>query len=284
MSSNPPPRRPRRASNGEPSLPIIPILIGVIVLGFVIGAGLSLAGRHDMTVVALASPSAAASETLAPVTPAPTEKPAPEPSPGATDAPASAAPVAAIAAVAATPRARPSARATSSAIARATGAPAVALAASTAPVLVHPAAVVTEAAAAPAPASTPPAVAADAKIGTAAANPNAASSVVEADSAFAKLSAAVVRQYLEAVKRGDQDGAYAALGTTPGAKGATLTEAAVVDSQTRVGRIDAHSAANDNALVSVQLQTPNGPYYGQYTVHKTDTGAAVIVAHSIVKP
>ena len=111
-----------------------------------------------------------------------------------------------------------------------------------------------------------------------------ASDGVQADTAFAKLSAAVVRQYLEAVKRGDQDGAYAALGSTPGAKGVTLTEQGVVDSQTRVGRIDAHAAANDNALVSVQLQTANGPYYGQYTVHKTETGAAVIVAHSIVKP
>jgi hypothetical protein len=271
MSSNPPPRRPRRASNGEPSLPIIPILIGVIVLGFVIGAGLSLAGRHDMTVVALASPSpsAAASETLAPVTPAPTEKPTSEPPPvRETDAPATTVPAAAtVAPVVATPRARPPAPATPRvAIVPTTAAPAVAVDASTAPVPAHAAATAT------------------ATVAASAGNSNAASSVEEADSPFAKLSAAVVRQYLEAVKRGDQDGAYAALGTTPGAKGATLTEAAVVDSQTRVGRIDAHAAANDNALVSVQLQTPNGPYYGQYTVHKTDTGAAVIVAHSIVKP
>ncbi len=32
------------------------------------------------------------------------------------------------------------------------------------------------------------------------------------------------------------------------------------------------------------LQTPGGPYYGEYTVRKNDTGAAVIVGHSLVKP
>ena len=283
MPSNPPTRRSRRTSNGEPSLPIIPILIGVIVLGFVIGAGLSLAGRHDMTVVALASPSAAAIETLAPVTPAPSEKPTPEPTAApaqSTEGPVSNPAVASAPALVATTRPKPLRRAPPRAadVAPAQSMPpAAVVAASASPKAAHVAAVATEVAATAAASVT----ASGANVASSA---SGASNVVQADSAFAKLSAAVVRQYLEAVKRGDQDGAYAALGSTPGAKGATLSEQGVVDSQTHVGRIDARTAANDNALVSVQLQTPNGPYYGQYTVHKTETGAAVIVAHSIVKP
>lgn len=278
MSSKPPTRRSRRQASGDPSLPIIPILIGVIVLGFVIGAGLSLAGRHDTTVVAVASSPSAQSDTAAPVTPAPTEKPTPVPTEGPTDVPtrvparpsAAAALASAVAAspppkVAATPRVAVASAVPSVAAARATptGAPekAQVAAAPTRAVSATDAATVQPSAA---PAATPTGIA--------------------ADSAFATLSAAVVRQYLEAVKRGDEDGAYAALGTSPGAKGASLSEAGVVDSRTHVGRIDAHAAANDNVLVSVQLQTASGPYFGQYTVHKTDTGAAVITAHSIAKP
>jgi hypothetical protein len=300
MPTNPRSRRSRRASNSDPSLPIIPILIGVIVLGFVIGAGLSLAGRHDTTVVALSSPSpAAAVATFQPVTPAPAEKPTAEP----TDEPARApldfetaaaatatempsqpaapapAKVAAAPQVAASPQAATGAQAASAVPAAASPRIVAPVPESAAP-LAPPAAVV-RATAAP---SHFAAAAATPEAQTPPAPSPAASNGADADEAFAKLSAAVVRQYLEAVKRGDQDDAYAALGASPGDRGASLTEAGIVDSQTRVGRIDAHPAANHDALVSVQLETPSGPYFGQFTVHKIDTGAAVIVAHSIVKP
>ncbi len=92
-----------------------------------------------------------------------------------------------------------------------------------------------------------------------------------------------MRQYLEAVKRGDTTSAYAALGAAPGDRGVALTESGVVDSRTHIGRIDSHGTG-DTATVEVDLQTPGGPYYGEYTVRKNDTGAAVIVQHSLVKP
>lgn len=279
MRSNPPTRRSRRSPNGDSSLPIIPILIGVIVLGFVIGAGLSLAGRHDVTLVAAVSPPPQANRTFAPVTPAPTERPTAQPTQAPTEKPsrvsATFAPSSATATVVdkATLRPRAVTAAPAASFASATGRP---IARDTS----SPAAAVAQASVTLSPAS--PGEASSTLVPAPVSNASAGGT--QADSAFAKLSAAVVRQYLEAVKRGDQDGAYAALGASPGSKGASLSEAGVIDSQTRVGRIDAHAAANDDALVSVQLQTASGPYYGQYTVHKTDTGAAVIVAHSIVKP
>ena len=268
----------------------MPILIGVIVLGFVIGAGLSLAGRHDTAVVALASPSAVPSVTFAPVTPAPTEKPTPEPTPG----PSSRADVAAAPAEPASPAAAPAEatvaplhprrhhRVPAPLVALATAAPVATPATSeakTKPKSGAEADATLQPQAEPEPSAAPRASLAAAPTET----PAPLATQTEGDTAFASLSAAVVRQYLEAIKRGDEDGAYAALGSTPGAKG-QLTESGVVDSRTHVGRIDAHSAANDDALVSVQLSTSSGPYFGQFTVHKTDTGAAVIVAHSIVKP
>ena len=262
MSSKPPTRRSRRASNGEPSLPIIPILIGVIVLGFVIGAGLSLAGRHDLTVVALASPSAAASQTFAPVTPAPSERPTLEPTAApvrGTDEPissASAAPLAPVVVATQRPAAR---RATPHAVtARATSAPsAVAVAAVTAQA-VPATAVATETPPAPAVKSNPNAAS------NASGESNASgSSAVQADSAFAKLSGRRRSPVSRSGQTWRSGWRIRCTGLGAGGQGRdAYRRQGVVDSKTRVGRIDAHSAANDNALVSVQLQTPSGPYFG----------------------
>jgi hypothetical protein len=112
--------------------------------------------------------------------------------------------------------------------------------------------------------------------------PAPTAATVVADSAFAHLAGSVVRQYLISIANGDTESAYAALGESPGSQGA-LPEAGVLDSSMHIGKIEAHGS-NSAATVDVELSTANGPYSGQYTVHKSATGAAIIVSHSFGKP
>ena len=93
----------------------------------------------------------------------------------------------------------------------------------------------------------------------------------------------MVRQYLLALARGDTDSAYAALGNGPGSHPASVPEAGALDATMRIGRITA-VGSDSSATVNVDLTTASGPYSGQYTVHKSATGAAIIVAHTFGKP
>ncbi len=264
-------------------MPLVPILIAVVVLGFVIGAGLSLVGkaRPKNTTTVVASAPQTSEPTLAPVTSAPTDPPA------ATDAPATAAALV----TAAAPQPSPSATAPKP---RATHAPTRAPS-SAAPVVAAPA---TPAPPTAAPASAPPtkhtaapvAVLAQhtaAPVATRAAATRAAATAApepvatdDADSEFARLASAVVRQYLGAVGRGDTASARAAFGSN-GASDA-LPETGVVDASTRIQHLEARSAG-DNVTVNVDMRTASGLYFGQYTVHRTDTGAALITTHAINK-
>ena len=288
-----PPRRARRPppSNGG-GIPLVPLLLGVIVLGFIIGAGLSIARRNAN--VAYTTPTPVQSLPNQAVTPAPTEKPTPEPTEGpteaptveATDSPAAGATSTATHDVAlASPSAMPkssvgptaspvsSPKAKANAVAAATHAP-------KAPVVTTIPTTTPELAATPLATHAPHAVATKAPQGATAVP--VANAPADASSDFTRLAAAVVRQYLAAVSRGDQESAYAALGGSPGDRGVALTEAGIVDARTKIGKVEAHGGAN-SATVNVDLQTPDGTYYGQYTVHRNETGAAVIVQHSIAK-
>ncbi len=267
------------------------------MLGFVIGAGLSIAGRRNNGGVAFATPTPVQSLPSQRVTPAPTEKPTPEPTEGPTQAPTVAATEspAAQATSSATPQATTSAspEAAASSVASASAEPTFEASATPIPkpkaaAATHVAKATPRATAAPiateeAPSATPlgtrtPHVAPAIKATTV----PVASATADASRDFAQLAAAVVRQYLAAVSRGDQDSAYAALGGSPGDRSVQLTEAGIVDAHTKIGRIVAHGAG-DAATVNVDLQTPDGTYYGQYTVRRNETGAAVIVQHSIGK-
>ena len=290
MSENEPPRRSRRAPkrDANASLPIVPILIGVVVLGFVIGAGASLVshggGSAPDRPVAIASGSAPTASPFDAVTPAPTEPPTPDP----TDAPTDAATdrPSAPATIAPTPVRTPKvvARERVAPVARSTAAPA---ATSVGP-SVAPATPVASDVRASATPSTPPAATA-APTAAATAEPTTApvaagAAPTPSGDAFSRLAGNVVREYLNAVAHDDEASAYAALGANPGDKGASLSEATVVDSRSKVARVDAHPVANGDALVNVVVTTPSGPYYGTYTVHRTETGAAVITAHELTKP
>ncbi len=261
-----PPRRSRRPQRGDDSsLPVIPIFIAVIVLGFVIGAGFSFLGhRSDPVAVATQSPRPTEQEATDPpvvlVTPAPTEKPTPEPTDEPTEKPT------------ATPKPTPTPKPTKppAAVADVSAEPTSADESASPDAQASP--VATESASARA---TP----------LAAARPVPAVSQPSdsGDPSFVRLSSDVVKQYLLAVAHGDDAAAYAALGASPGDRGANLTEAGVVDTKTRFGRSDAQPVANGNVVVTVPFQTTMGAYIGTYTVHRNDTGAAVIVSHSLSK-
>jgi hypothetical protein len=259
-----PPRRTRRSS-AEPgsSLPLIPILLGVVVLGLVIGAGLSVLGNRSASngIAAIAWPTPAATAELLTPLPArtahpratPTEPPPATATPAATRKPA--------------PTATPAAKAPSAA----TAAPPTAMPARTA---------------APEPTPTPRVIrVTPAPLHTAPPTPTPEPTTqVSADSAFAGLAAGVVQAYLAAVARGDDASAYAAFGTNPGDSGVKLLEKGIVDANTSITRVDAQQTGTNAATVQVTLQTSGGRYFGQYFLKRSPTGAALIEEHAFIKP
>jgi hypothetical protein len=285
--SDPSPRRSRPPSRPPGGgLPLVPILIAVVVLGFVVGAGLSLVGKRGPAQNVIVNAPATATATKPPATPAPTEPPAslapasknsPEPTEAPTDVPsATPAPPKASRppAADASPRATP--HASAAAVAPSTHPPATAVPATAAPATHAPTdAPARVAVATKAPARVPSTVVA----ATAPPQLEAPAASDDTDSEFAKLATAVVRQYIAAVARGDDATARAAFG--PDAP-ASLAEAGIVNASTRIQHIEARSAG-DNATVNVDLRTATGLYFGQYTVHRTSSGAALIANHAINK-
>jgi hypothetical protein len=256
-------------------------MIGVIVLGFVIGAGLSLAGKHGTTstqVAVDASPSPSASPeptptdvpTLAPLatshpsatssaTSSATQSPEPTPSPRATATPTRAA------SPEATPsKSPPTASPIASPIPSPTHAHVVAALASPTP---HPVATAVVAT------STPTAAAV--------ATPTAGTTI-DADSEFGRLSASVVRQYLRALARGDTESAYGAFGAAPGSPNVSFPERPVMSANAQIGLIQARGSS-ESQTVNVTITSDAGTYYGTYNVRRSQTGAAIITAHSINK-
>jgi hypothetical protein len=132
-----------------------------------------------------------------------------------------------------------------------------------------------------APATAAPATAAPPTGAPATATP-AAVAHDDVTSDFGRLAAGVVRAYLAAIARGDTDAAYAQLGTAPNVSATALPEIGIVTRATRIVHVEARGG-EDAVTVNVDMQTPSGAYFGQYTVHRSPSGAAVIVQHSIFK-
>ncbi|MFY9781267.1 MAG: hypothetical protein WAJ85_12265, partial [Candidatus Baltobacteraceae bacterium] len=105
-----------------------------------------------------------------------------------------------------------------------------------------------------------------------------------ADSGFARLSDGVVRAYLGALMRGDEDSAYAAFGAAPGDRGIIFIEQGIVDAKTQIARVDARQTGTDAATVDVTLRTAKGQYFAQYFLKRSPTGAALITDHEMIKP
>jgi hypothetical protein len=298
-----PPRRSRRPSDTrkDATFPLIPFLIGVVILGFVIGAGLSMAGRHGSSPqvatapVATDEPTATPAPTLAPLA---TARPVVPATAFARDETASPEP-SALASPTAKPKPKPSVTHVALASPLPSAAPSVApsieVSAAVTPtpaaVRAHHATTVdaTKTVAPPAVTKKPTATsvpdaapnASVAPASTTAAPPTAAQpGAIEADSDFGRLSANVVRQYLRALARGDTQSAAGAF--PPGTPNLTFPEQPILDASATIGTISARGSSQTQT-VNAAISTANGNYTGTYTVQRTATGAAVIVSHSLYK-
>lgn len=249
-------------------------MIGVVILGFVIGAGLSVARRGGLggDSAGLATSTPLVIQTLAAATPSAEPPPATEPPPSATPR---AGPTQA-------PSPAPRASAPSSQSPTATAAAVAVVSAAPSPARTAAPANTPSAAPTAAPTAEPTREPTETPTAQPTAVPTAAAVSVDADSDFARLAGNVVRQYLLSIARGDTTSAYAVLSPAPGA-GSAAPEVGAIDSSLRISKIEARGS-DVAATVNVDLTTASGPYSGQYTVHRSATGAAIIVSHTFGKP
>jgi hypothetical protein len=271
---------------------LIPILLGVVVAGFAIGAILSLIGRNTtaasvanapaspLAAPASAAPLVAASDAPVTATPkkvGPVRRPAAAPSP--TVAPKPTAEPTASAAPSLAPAAQASAEQTPAATPSAVRTPAPAPLATTLRVAATQAPAPVIARSLPASAPRPAVTARPAPLpATGAPGPE-----IEADSEFSRTAASVVQAYLEALARGDDEAARASLAAPAGSAAAQLSEKAFAGPDMHIAKLEAHGTSDD-ARVDVDIDTPRGAYFAQFYLKKTGSGAVAIVNHNFIKP
>ncbi|MBC5811656.1 MAG: hypothetical protein GIW95_12505 [Candidatus Eremiobacteraeota bacterium] len=260
----------------------MPILIGVVVAGFAIGAGVSVLTQRgrtiDNTTVVLASPAPeATSRPQRKTTPEPTLVPLATPRPQRTVAqaigtPHPLRPAATVVAMATSAIVTPQPAQPKANPVRITARPAIA---PRIVVTAVPQRVAVASTARPTPPVTPRPLA------TASAVPDVPD---DADSAFARLSAGAVRTYLNALARGDDATAQALIAARPNSHAGALSEKAFADSSMRITGLDAHGTPDDGAMVNVDITTAKGNYFARFTLRRNNNGAAVIVDHDFIKP
>ena len=239
---------------------MVPIFAGVIVAGLGIGALLSaLASRRPPQVatntVAVHAPTQSVERTSAPAiaasaAPAPKVTPSPKPSPSTT----------ATVAASEKPTPKPAPTASRSATPAATPRPRPTLAVVTAipertpqPPSSRP----VSPPAAPRVPTAPPATR------VAAATP---APVTQAPDALTAGAESLVRRYIDAVKSGDDAGAYAALGGTGGNR---LYEQQYLDPTARITSMSSTRTSGSAAKVQVEMTSPKGQYFLTFTVDGT---------------
>ena len=99
---------------------------------------------------------------------------------------------------------------------------------------------------------------------------------------FAVQAQATVRRYIDALIAGNENGAYAALGASPGDANARLSEEAFVDRGTRITSMRTTSVNASGATVEVEMASSRGTYYGTYHVTNGSAGP-VIDQHDYIK-
>jgi hypothetical protein len=244
-------------------LPLIPVLLGVVLLGFAVGAILSMtSAQREGARLAQALPSPQADITPLPlpsvrrVAPRPkfTPYPAVVPTIAHTSEPQVIEPSFAPASeptVAATPTAAPT------------------------PIVTLPPVVIIPAVSTPTPAPT--VRPASKPTPTAAAIVSLESTpTIEVDSEFAQEAAQAVRAYLTALQQGDEDTASAAL-----APGLSLSEEAIMDHAARITRIRATGTSTD-ASVQARIVAAQDTYTATFSVERGPKGP-VIRAHDFAK-
>jgi hypothetical protein len=271
-----PPRRVRRPASRGASLPLIPVLVGVIVLGLAFGAGLSvLLQRNANPPVAYVTAAPLASPThklnVPKRTPALRLSPAPKSSPTPRSSP--------------TPATSPSPQ--NSATPKPQG-PLKPIAFAASPLVIAPAPLATPVRITPVPATRPPYAVPESTppppVSISRPRPAAPPQPTdEADSEFARLSASVVRFYLNSLARGDDASAQSVLDGPRGSAALRLSEKEFSDQSLRIVKLDAHGLS-DSATVNVDLSTYKGAYFEQFSLRRSPTGAAVIIEHTFIRP
>jgi hypothetical protein len=272
--SEPPRRRrsappPRRASRGPSVLPTIALGIGVVVAGLGIGAFLSALQSKNGT------PFATPSGGLAVVTPVaqPTRGPVAiativsHARPSATPQPTPSISAAPTASALATASAAPSAEPTRTA--HPTPSPTAAAAKATQRPSARPEALAAaRTTAAPIPVYVPPSVA-----------PRVAAATVRP---FAAQADSTVRRYLDDLIAGNESGAYAAFGTTPGDPNVSLREEAFIDRGTRVASVRTTHVDATGATVEAEIVSAHGSYLARFHVSGGPSGP-VIDGHDYIR-
>jgi len=92
----------------------------------------------------------------------------------------------------------------------------------------------------------------------------------------------VVRRYIEALARGDDGTAYAALGGAAGDPGLTLVET-FMDASARITRLKTTTLSPTEAQVDAEITTAKGVYDATYRVKFSPKGGAYIASHDYIK-
>jgi hypothetical protein len=92
----------------------------------------------------------------------------------------------------------------------------------------------------------------------------------------------VVQRYIDALVRGDEASAYAALGGAPGDAGLTLSEEAFIDPNARVASLKTTPVSPMEAQVDAEITSGRGTYVATYRVRFGPKGP-YIVSHDYIK-
>ncbi|HEY0798236.1 MAG TPA: hypothetical protein VGD50_03745 [Candidatus Baltobacteraceae bacterium] len=222
-----------------------------MLIGFAIGAAMSMLQQRNDSGVAVAVPSA-------------TDTDVPTPAPSVTPRPSTPFP-AVVPTVVHTLTPTPSPTPTPTPVPTRSPSPSPSPSPSVQPTTVP------SAAATAAPTPTPTA----APLATVAPAPSAAPTVaVEVASEFAREAVQAVRGYLTAIQRGDEDTAYAALGGEAGSPGLVLSEDEFMDRTARIVSMHGTGTAT-SAAVRVDIVSDKGEYTADYTVDRGPKGPII---------
>jgi hypothetical protein len=269
------PRGGRRRRPTESSFPVIPIAIGVVILGFAIGAGIPALRRQQAAVVAVAT----ATPTQSPEPfPTASDLPTESPSPRATATPSPR--VAQAASSTPTPRATPTPKATKT--------PASAPEPTRSP---SPEALATTI---PSASLKPPKPSPLATLRTVQVAPSTIHLVATPvpppaptsapDAPLLRDAQQTVRTYIEALIAGDDTTAQSQLLANSGTPNAALSEKSFLDRDARIIDISASATSPTTAAVNVDVRSAKGLYYAHYEVRRLDTGVTLIREHNYIKP
>jgi hypothetical protein len=107
--------------------------------------------------------------------------------------------------------------------------------------------------------------------------------LVDAATPIERLAANVVRGYLEALIRGDEQTAHAALAGEAGNGNGPLAEEAFIDRNSHIKSIHAQETGDASARVETEIVGGKGLYYVTFQVERSERGA-LIADHDFIKP